>query len=117
MIKVPAHRFAIAASSPVWMKMIEFVPDIKKIKIDGIDSATMTEIMRFIYTEKVNDIENMASKLIYGAQKYELNDLKKFCIASMINNLSIKNAVDCFLMAEQHDYKDLLESCINFIKM
>lgn len=77
----------------------------------------MTEIFRYIYTGKINNIANYASKLIYGAYKYELEGLKDFCVAAMFDNLSIKNALDYFVLADQYDAKDLLDCCIEFIKL
>ena len=75
------------------------------------------EILRYIYIEEVNDIDKFAPKLIYGAQKYKLDELKKLSVATMIKNLSIENAVDYFLLAYKYDVKYLLSQCINFIKM
>lgn len=89
----------------------------KIIKVHDIDSGTMTEIMRFIYTGKVKNIENIIPMLIYGAVKYELEELKEFCVAAMIKKLSVENAVDYFLLACQYGVKDLLDHCSQFIKL
>lgn len=76
----------------------------------------MIEILRYIYIQQVNNVDEYATKLIYGAEKYELDGLKKLCVTTMIKQLSIENAVDCFLLADQYDAKDLLDNCIEFIK-
>ena len=87
------------------------------IKITDIDGEAMEEILRFIYTQEVDEIDELAPKLLHGAEKYELNDMKELCVASMIENLSLENAVDYFLIADQYDIKDLLEHCVKFIKL
>ena len=115
-VRIQAHRFAIFPSSSIWKNMINIGPN-SIIQISDIDSTTMNEILRYIYVEEVNDIDKFAPKLIYGAQKYKLDELKKLSVATMIKNLSIENAVDYFLLAYKYDVKDLLSQCINFIKM
>ena len=53
------------------------------IKITDIDGEAMEEILRFIYTQEVDEIDELAPKLLHGAEKYELNDMKELCVASM----------------------------------
>jgi len=78
--------------------MIELRPN-SIVIVDDINSAIMTEILRYIYTEQVSGIDNFAPKLIYGAVKYELDGLKELCGAAMIKNLSVINAVDYIVLA------------------
>ena len=114
-IEIQAHRFTLAAASHVLKELIDIGSSI--IKISDIDSTTMNEILRYIYTKEVNDIDDCAPKLIYGADKYELNGLKELCVIAMIDNLSVENAVDYFLLADQYDAEELLDRCIEFIKV
>ncbi|CAG9806594.1 unnamed protein product [Chironomus riparius] len=114
-IEIQAHRFAIFASSSVLKNMINLGPN-SIIEVDDIDSETMTEILRYIYTDEVNDIDDFAPKLIYGAIKYELDELTKLCKETVAKNISFKNAIEYFLLADKFDMKDLLDCCINFIK-
>ena len=88
-----------------------------KAHIKDIDGETMTEILRFLYTKKVNNIKEIAPKLLYGAEKYELEDLKKYCVDLMTDNLCIENALEYFIMSEQHGLKYLQNSSAMFIKL
>lgn len=114
-IEIPAHRFALAAFSPVFKKMFDVESNLI-IKVNDIDGCIMTEILRYIYTEEVNDIGINAAKLLYGSEKYELNGLKDLCEAEMIKNTSVDNAVDYLVLADQYNLKDLLHHCIEFVK-
>jgi hypothetical protein len=114
--EIPAHRLVLAAISPVMKNMLDTGSGYM-IKVDDIDGKTMTEILRYIYTEKVNDIESFPAKLLYGAEKYGLNGLKDLCAASMITNMSIENAVDYYYLADHYGIKDLLEQSSKFIKL
>jgi hypothetical protein len=88
----------------------------KVIKIPDVDGETMTEILRFIYTREVNNIKDIVVELFYGAEKYELDKLKNLCIASMIENLSVENALDYFILADKSNVNVLLERSAVFIK-
>ncbi|XP_070507573.1 speckle-type POZ protein-like [Chironomus tepperi] len=114
-IEIKAHRFALAPASPILRKLIDIEPS-SIIKINDIDGENLTEIFRYIYTKGVVGIDQFAPKLIYGAEKYGLDELKKVCVLTMIKNLSVKNVVDYFLLADQHGIEDLLDRCIVFIK-
>jgi hypothetical protein len=114
-IEIQAHRVILAMASHVFKEMIDLNPS-NIIQVDDIDTKTMTEILRYIYSYEVKDIEKFAPKLIFGAEKYRLSGLKDHCAASMIKNLSPKNAVDYFLLADQYDVKDLLNCCFKFIQ-
>ena len=119
-VEILAHRFILAAFSPVLKEIFKpkiFPTKINKIIINDIDGETMTEILRFIYTQEVNNIKELAPKLLHGADKYELDKLKKLCIAAMIESLSIENALDYFLLADVYDIKVLLERSAMFIKL
>ena len=117
--KIPAHKFILAAFSSVMKTMINsnmIESESNTVNITDIDEETMTEILRFIYTREVNNIKELAVKLLYGAEKYELERLKKLCAASMIENLSVENALDYFILADQYDLQGLLEHSAVFIK-
>ena len=119
-IEISAHRFILAAFSPVLKAMLETDMIESKTNIanvSDIDGETMTEILRYIYIHEVNDLEGMAPKLLYGAKKYDLDDLKDLCVTSMKENLSTENAIEYFLLADQYDMEDLLECTGKFIKL
>nr|XP_029732184.1 BTB/POZ domain-containing protein 6-like [Aedes albopictus] len=51
----------------------------KPIAVPDIEPATFREVMRYIYTEKVNITGTNAIDLFYAAQKYMMNTLKGKC--------------------------------------
>ena len=119
-IEIPVHRLILANFSPVLDAMFKADMTESKnsvVKIEDINGETMTEILRFIYTREVKNLLELAPKILYGAEKYELEKLKKICVASMIENLCVGNAVEYTLLADRHNTPDLLESCTNFIRL
>ena len=119
-VKIPAHRLMISANSPMMEAMLATSmteSSSQQVKVDDINSNTMIEILRFIYTKNLLYINNdQIIELLYGAEKYQLPDLKDFCKKTMINNISIDNIFEYYSVADQYDLKDLLECCIRFIK-
>lgn len=119
-IEIPVHRLILANFSPVLDAMFRsdmIETNNSVVKIEDMDGETMVEILRFIYTQDVKNLMELAPKILYGAEKYELDKLKKLCAASMIENLCIGNAVEYFLLADRHNIQDLLKCCINFIRL
>ncbi|XP_070507563.1 speckle-type POZ protein homolog [Chironomus tepperi] len=113
--EIKGHRTIIAPASSIFKKMIDEEPS-GIIKIDDINGQYMMEIFRFIYTKTVNDIKEFAQKLIYGAERLELDDLKELCVRTMIRGVSAENVVDYFLFADEKGIGNLKEHCIWYIK-
>ncbi|KAG5676305.1 hypothetical protein PVAND_006152 [Polypedilum vanderplanki] len=114
----PVHSNILAAQSPVFDKM--FNADMsetktKTVKIDDIDGDTFLEFLRFIYTGQVENLKDIASSLIYAADKYEIIKLKKICTESLMKNLSIKNASETLILADRFNENFLLYECIQII--
>ena len=109
-VEIPVHRYILAGFSSVLKTIFEIKTETRRntMNIMDIDGETMTEILRFIYTREVNNIKQLAPKLLYGADKYELDNLKKLCASAMIENLSVENALEYFLLADQYNLKALL---------
>jgi len=79
------------------------------------DGETMLQVLRFLYTGKIEDISGFESQLFNCAEKYELDDLMTFVAQSMIKNLSIDNVLKYVELADEFDEDELLEKCIFFI--
>lgn len=78
--------------------------------------SVLIEILRYIYTRDVENIQEHAAELLYGAEKYQLKYIKATCVKALIDNLSIENAVDCFMLADLYGEQEFLEICVRFIK-
>ena len=70
--KIPVHRAMLAARSPVFAAM--FGHDLEENKqgyvvITDLDSDVLKEMLKFIYTGKVTQLETMADTLLAAADK------------------------------------------------
>jgi hypothetical protein len=86
-------------------------------KIKDIDGEVMLEMVRFMYTGKVENIKDHAKDLLYAAEKYELKDLKKECLESLNLNLELDNVPQTLVLADRYNAKILINNCIGLLKM
>ncbi|CAG9811387.1 unnamed protein product [Chironomus riparius] len=88
-----------------------------EIKISDVDSKVMLEILRFIYTGKVNYLHKRAKDLLDAANKFNVVGLKEAFVKVMEKQLSIENVVKILELAYELKRNDLKENCIDFIKL
>ena len=61
------------------------------------------------------DPREVAKKLLYAADKYEIEGLVKCCEKVLYENLSVQNAVETVILADKHNATQLRRICISFI--
>lgn len=112
------HSCYLAKQSPVMRSMIEGLKVSETgISIDDLDSATLTEVLRYIYTETIGEnLKSLASKILYAVEKYMLPDtLKDHCRQALENTLQIDNAVEFLLIADNYGLKELKKLSVDTI--
>jgi speckle-type POZ protein len=116
--KFLAHRCILAERSSVFKAMLTTEmteKKLSKIVIEDIDDATMQELLRFIYTREVQNLETLAPKLLYAAEKYDLYELKSICASHLTEEVSEKNVFENLVLADRHNEQQLLTVCMEFI--
>ncbi|XP_064487333.1 speckle-type POZ protein B-like [Ornithodoros turicata] len=93
-----AHKILLTARSPALAALLRYSDD-NKIAISDISPDVFRELLCFIYTGKVPNIDDVADKLLVAADKYLLHDLRVMCEKSLYNQLSVENAADTLLLA------------------
>ncbi|RNA33106.1 roadkill isoform X4 [Brachionus plicatilis] len=110
--------FILLARSVVFAAMFEhqmLEGKSNRVTIEDVDSDVMTEVLRFIYTDKANGIDKMADLLLAASDKYALERLKALCEESLSNNLDTENAADTLVLADMHSANQLKTQAIDFI--
>lgn len=114
-----AHKSVLASRSSVFEQMLVTnmkESELSKIEIEDFDSEVMKHVLQWLYTDKVRNIDDVAGRLVYAAEKYELEELKKNCIKKLIQKLSVDNVMSAFKISEQiTGAKPLRDSSIEFI--
>jgi speckle-type POZ protein len=115
--KLQAHRNIIAARSSVFKTLTTkaAAKKSKQISANNVDIITMHEVLRFIYTKKVENLDALAPKLLFCADKYDLPQLKVICAETMIEQLTQENVFENLSLATDNNSERLKRGCVEFI--
>ncbi|XP_043479834.1 speckle-type POZ protein-like [Leptopilina heterotoma] len=113
-----AHKNILASQSPVFAamfknKMTEGLTSV--VEIDDIKPAIFQQMLNFIYTDRLENLEESAIEFLYVAEKYQLEKLKNLCINSLNNKLSLKSVIKTLEVAELYSVELLKNECLKFI--
>ncbi|XP_065205333.1 speckle-type POZ protein B-like [Planococcus citri] len=114
----PAHKAILAARSPVFCAM--FIHNTKeselnRVDIEDINDAVVEGMLKYVYTGKCDDSDELAEGLLAAADKYDLCGLKIICAEKLIKGLSVKRATNALILADMHHHEDLKREAIKFI--
>jgi hypothetical protein len=113
------HKVVLATRSPVFFAMLN--NDMQEAEkgianVPDFDSKLMKEVLRFIYCNEVEDLNEIAHDLVFAAEKYQLDGLKDMFIDSMISTLTTENVLKILLISERvSESKKLFFKCSDLI--
>ncbi|XP_078181927.1 BTB/POZ and MATH domain-containing protein 2-like [Carex rostrata] len=125
-----AHRWMIAARSAVFNAKLLGCRKEKwadTITVDDIEATVFKSMLYFIYSDSLPDFEGcdddgekenmrlMAQHLLVAADRYQLERLRLMSGDSLCKNLSVSNAVNTLIFAEQHNCSQLKAKCLKFM--
>lgn len=116
--KFYTHRVVLASQSPVFDRMftIECAENKSRIlNIADIDGVILHEMLKFMYTGRVEKIHEHARDLLYVANKYDIKELKQQCITVLIKKIKITNIFDLLVLADKCNAQRLIYECLQFI--
>ena len=118
--ELKAHRLVLSARSPVFKTMFQVnmrEKSTNRVEITDIELPVVQEMLTFIYTgnsPKLN-LKDMASKLLFAADKYQLGHLKLMCQEALSHKLTVENVSQTLALAEMHNATQLKAVCRDFI--
>lgn len=115
----PAHKIVLASVSPVFEKM--FAHQMKEnitniVVIEEIDPDVFREMLRFIYTGKIENPKQVVFQLHELSDKYDIKKLQTICEQYLENYLTAKNAIAVLQLADCHNSSNLKKKSISFIQ-
>ena len=113
MKKIPAHKFLLAISSPVFYAMFYSELAEKKDSIDvaDCDHESLLELFRFVYSDEVNLNADNVMQVLYLAKKYMLPSLADKCTEFLRENLDPSNVFHVLPDVQKYEEKDLENHC------
>ena len=115
---IPAHKFVLAISSPVFFAMFygRIAETQDSIELPDCDYESLLELFRFLYTDQVNLRGSNVMQVLYLANKYLVPSLVKKCKEYLRSNLIASNVFCILPHAQKFEDKDLEDRCWKVIE-
>ena len=112
-MEIPAHKFLLSISSPVFFAMFcgEMAETKEHIDLPDCEYEGMLELLRYIYTDEVCLNGNNVMQVLYLAEKYMIPSLTSECAEYLRENLDPSNVLCVLKHAEQYGNEDLSFDC------
>lgn len=113
-----AHKFILIARSAVFRAM--FQNDLSEsqtgiITIVDSDPDSFKEFLLYLYTGKFENITySSAFHLYITADKYDVQELKMFCLKHLLQSLSVENVCDIVVLADDYNEDELFCTAQDF---
>lgn len=124
--KFPAHSCLLSARSPVLAAMIkshehQLQSDkhnnaenkhSKCLELPGLSDKILQEMLRYIYTDRVNNLDTIASTLLPVGENYHMPGLKLLCERSLVQTITPPACWSVRMWLTQKSYSGILwEQC------
>ena len=110
---IPAHKFVLSISSPVFEAMFygELAETSDSIELPDCEYESLLELFRYMYSDEVNLSGSNVMGVLYLAKKYMVPSLAQKCMAYLKTNLDPSNVFSILPSAEKYEEKNLVEQC------
>lgn len=75
----PAHKLILSMSSIVFQNKFGAQDSISYVEVNDVESNTFDKLLRYMYTEEVDNLETLASEIFVAPTKYEIMSLHEKC--------------------------------------
>ena len=115
---IPAHKFVLAVSSPVFFAMFygRMAETKDSIELPDCEYESLLELFRFLYSDKVNLRESNVMQVLYLANKYMVPSLAEKCSEYLRDSLTASNAFSILTLAHKFEDKNLEYRCWKVIE-
>ena len=115
---IPAHKFVLAISSPVFYAMFygQMAETTDSIELPDCDYESLLELFRFMYTDEANLSGSNVMLVLYLANKYMVPSLAEKCTEYLRDNLKASNVFCILPHAQKFEDKDLEDRCWEVIE-
>lgn len=111
------HRNILSARSPVFAAMFKHNMQesaLMRVDIKDINAENLQELLRYIYTDRVDNLETLAQTLMAAAEKYQLPGLKAVCERSLVETITPESVATLLLLADQFQCDTLKKATLAY---
>lgn len=112
-----AHKSILSARSPVLAAMFDHPTSenlSNQIDIEDIKPEVFKEILRYIYTTRVKQIQDIACELLVAADKYLLVTLKTKCEKALLQTICTTNCAELLWLSDRYSLNSLKAKALDF---
>ena len=115
---IPAHKFVLAISSPVFYAMFygQMAETTDSIELPDCEYESLSEMFRYLYSDKLNLSGSNVMQVFYLANKYMVPSLAEKCAEYLRRNLKASNVFCILPHAQKFEDKDLEDRCWEVIE-
>ena len=110
---IPAHKFVLSVSSPVFAAMFygELAETANSIELPDCEYDILLEFFRYMYSDEVSLSGSNVMGLLYLAKKYMVPSLTDKCTEYLQDNLDPSNVFSILPSAQKYEEKNLVDQC------
>lgn len=114
---IPAHKFVLSVSSPVFLAMFygKMAEISNLIELPDCDYESLLEFFRYLYSDEVQLSGTNVLQVLYLANKYMVPSLANKCTEYLQNSLDAANVFCVLPHVQKFEEKDLVERCWQLI--
>ena len=115
---IPAHKFVLAISSPVFFAMFygEMAETTGTVQLPDCDYESLLELFRYVYSDDVKLSGSNVMQVLYLAKKYMVPSLADKCTEYLREHLEASNVFSILPQAQKFEDKDLENRCWGVIE-
>ena len=118
-VSFSAQKSILAAGSPVYSAMFQsdvFTEQKTNIlKIYDLEPPVVKEMLRFMYTGRVEKMDELAIGLLMAADKYLIDQLKTQCQAALTETVTVENCCQLLALADSYSASQLKTVATRFV--
>ena len=84
------------------------------VKIEDLDPSVVKEMLRFIYTDRVEKMDELAKELLVASDKYMIDSLKSLCQSYLVYTITVQNCSELLALADSHSATELKQVAMEF---
>lgn len=112
-VEIPAHKFVLSVSSPVFFEMF-YGGTLEKsgvIELHDCECENLLEMLRYIYTDEVILSESNVMDVLHLSRRFNLPSLSEKCTEYLGKNLNASNTINLLKKAQNDQEEGVIARC------
>lgn len=115
--ELKAHKAVLVASSPTFFKLLFGNSAVSCVYFPQFEAKTLLEVLRFIYCNKIENLElpGLTLALLYAANELKLESLKQICRDLILSRLTPTNVLEALAAFDSLGMDKEFRKCAKFV--